>query len=600
MSMNTHENSPGQRWGSDYMADLLRHIGLEYVALNPGASYRGLHDSLVNHLGDHAPQMLTVLHEEHAVAIAHGYAKVTGRPMGAILHANVGLMHGSMAIFDAYCDRVPVLVFGATGPVDTARRRPWIDWLHTSKDQGALVRSFVKWDAEPASLEAARDAVMRAWQIATTLPQGPTYVCFDSALQETPCTAVPPMLPLRRHHAPQRPGVADSVADDIAARLRGAQRPVMLLGRVSRRQDDWDHRVALAEHCGAMVLTDFKVGAAFPTRHPLHGAAPAYFMTDEGLAHLRAADVVLSLDWVDLAGTLRSAWGNTDAPAHVIHASLDQTLHNGFGGEHQGLVGADTYLMCDPDALVEQTLAAAARLGPPRSAAQSALSRAGGPAVQSAGQAERTEVGAGTEGMPLSAFAGTISEKLQRAAPACLIRTNLGWPGDAHPFSHPLDYLGYDGGAGVGSGPGMSVGAALGLKGGPRLPVAVLGDGDFLMGVTALWTAVRYAVPLLVIVANNRSFFNDEVHQESVAVRRARPVQNKSVGQRIEGPEIDIAALARAQGALAWGPVGSPEQLRTVLDEAIAAVRAGQVAVIDARVAREYVKTMAKALARSE
>lgn len=178
----SHQDTPPPEWGSDYLAALLRHLGLEYVALNPGASYRGLHDSLVNYLGDESPKMLTVLHEEHAVAIAHGYAKVTGRPMGAILHANVGLMHGSMAIFDAYCDRVPVMVFGATGPVDSARRRPWIDWLHTSKDQGALVRSFIKWDAEPYSLEGARDAVLRARQIATTQPQGPIYVCFDSAL----------------------------------------------------------------------------------------------------------------------------------------------------------------------------------------------------------------------------------------------------------------------------------------------------------------------------------------------------------------------------------------------------------------------------------
>jgi thiamine pyrophosphate-dependent acetolactate synthase large subunit-like protein len=625
--VKTHDARAEGRWGSDYLAELLRHIGLEYVALNPGASFRGLHDSLVNHLGDEAPRMLTVLHEEHAVAIAHGYAKVAGRPMGAILHANVGLMHGSMAIFDAYCDRVPVLVFGATGPVDTARRRPWIDWLHTSKDQGALVRSFVKWDAEPASLEGARDAVMRAAQIATTLPQGPVYVCFDSALQEAPCAGAPPLLPLRRHGPPQRPGPGASAARDIARRLRDARRPVILAGRVSRNEDDWRRRVALAEHCGATVLTDFKVGAAFPTRHPLHGAAPAYFMSEEGLAILRDADVVVSLDWVDLAGTLRSAWGAGDAPAHVVQVSLDQTLHNGFGGEHQGLVGADTYLMCDPDEFVAQTLAAAAELGAPRMPAQpaaierEAATDAARPGQPHAGRVDQKHAVAtgrqekndlaedqdkdknkdkDTDGIPLSRFAAIISERLQGAAPACLIRTNLGWPGDAHPLSHPLDYLGYDGGAGVGSGPGMSVGAALALKGGPRLPVSVLGDGDFLMGATALWTAVRYGIPLLVVVANNRSFFNDEVHQEKVALARARPVENKWVGQRIETPDIDIAALARAQGALAWGPVAAAPLFATVLDEAIAAVRRGLVAVIDARVAREYSKAMARALARGE
>jgi len=567
----------------------MRHLGLEYVALNPGASYRGLHDSLVNYLGDESPKMLTVLHEEHAVAIAHGYAKVTGRPMGAILHANVGLMHGSMAIFDAYCDRVPVLVFGATGPVDSARRRPWIDWLHTSKDQGALVRSFVKWDAEPSSLEGARDAVLRARQIATMQPQGPVYVCFDSALQEAPCTQAPPLLPLARHAPPARPGITDRLARDAAQRLYSARRPVILMGRVSRDEADWQRRVALAEHCAATVLTDFKVGAAFPTRHPLHGTTPSFFMADEGLQALREADVVLSLDWVDLAGTLRSAWGAEHVPAHVMQVSLDQVLHNGFGGEHQALVSADTYLLCDPDEFVAQTLDALRDLGDPRMAAADLPAEPDTLPAQS---------GDAAQDMSLAVFAGTISQRLRRHAPACLIRANLGWPGDAHPLAHPLDYLGYDGGGGIGSGPGMAVGAALGLRGTPRLPVAVLGDGDFLMGATALWTAVSYGIGLLVIVANNRSFFNDEVHQEKVAQMRARPVENKWIGQRIEGPEIDLAGMARAQGALGWGPVQTAQELARALDEAIAAVKAGNVAVIDARVAREYAKTMTKALGR--
>ncbi|ANN73359.1 thiamine pyrophosphate-binding protein [Bordetella bronchialis] len=588
--MPTQNHPAAPRWGSDYLVDLMRHIGLEYVALNPGASFRGLHDSLVNYLGDAAPRMLTVLHEEHAVAIAHGYAKATGRPMGAVLHANVGLMHGSMAIFDAYCDRVPVLVFGATGPVDTARRRPWIDWLHTSKDQGALVRSFVKWDAEPASLEAARDAVLRARQIATTLPQGPAYVCFDSVLQETPCAAAPPLPPLQRYEAPRPPGLSATAAREVAERLYAARRPVILAGRVSRGEKDWQRRVALAEHCNATVLTDFKVGAAFPTRHPLHGAAPGYFMSEEGLAKLREADTILSLDWVDLAGTLQSAHGRNAVPAHVIQVSLDQTLHNGYGGEHQGLPAIDTYLMCDPDACATQVLEALRTLGPARMAPPaSATPPRPAPAEES-----------GPDGIPLTVFAGTISICLQRNAPACLIRTNLGWPGGAHPFSHPLDYLGYDGGAGVGSGPGMSVGAALGLRHSGRLPVSVLGDGDFLMGVTAFWTAVRYEIPLLVVVANNRSFFNDEVHQEKVAIVRGRPVENKWVGQRLETPEIDIAAMARAQGALAWGPVASKTELERALDEAVEAVRSGKVAVIDARVGREYAPAMAKALARGD
>src|SRR3954466_10590322 len=171
-------------FGSDAMAAMLRTLDVPYIALNPGASYRGLHDSLVNYLGNSAPQMLLCLHEESAVAIAHGYAKVTGKAMAAAVHSNVGLMHATMAIFNAWCDRMPVLVLGATGPVDATKRRPWIDWIHTARDQGALVRPYVKWDDQPASPGAAREALMRAMWIAQTAPMGQVYVNFDAEMQE--------------------------------------------------------------------------------------------------------------------------------------------------------------------------------------------------------------------------------------------------------------------------------------------------------------------------------------------------------------------------------------------------------------------------------
>ena len=163
-------------FGSDVVADALRATDVAYIALNPGASYRGLHDSLVNYLGNARPQLLLCLHEESAVAIAHGYAKVTGKAMAVAVHSNVGLMHATMAIFNAWCDRMPMVILGATGPVDAVKRRPWIDWIHTARDQGALVRGYTKWDDQPASPAAAREAVLRANWIANTAPRGPTYV----------------------------------------------------------------------------------------------------------------------------------------------------------------------------------------------------------------------------------------------------------------------------------------------------------------------------------------------------------------------------------------------------------------------------------------
>ncbi len=141
-------------WGSDAVADFLRSTGVPYIAFNPGASFRGLHDSLVNRLGAERPDMVLCLHDEHAVAIAHGWAKVTGRPMAVALHSNVGLMHAAMAIYNAWCDRVPVFIIGAQGPVDAAKRRPWIDWIHTSADLPAIVRDYVKWDDSPLSVRA--------------------------------------------------------------------------------------------------------------------------------------------------------------------------------------------------------------------------------------------------------------------------------------------------------------------------------------------------------------------------------------------------------------------------------------------------------------
>ena len=172
-------------FGSDVVADALRATDIPYIALNPGASYRGFHDSLVNYLGNERPQMLLCLHEESAIAIAHGYAKVTGKAMAAAVHSNVGLMHGTMAIFNAWCDRMPMVILGATGPVDSVKRRPWIDWIHTARDQGALVRGYTKWDDQPASPLAAREAVLRANWIANTAPRGPTYVNLDAEMQES-------------------------------------------------------------------------------------------------------------------------------------------------------------------------------------------------------------------------------------------------------------------------------------------------------------------------------------------------------------------------------------------------------------------------------
>src|SRR3954462_1037432 len=317
-------------FGSDVIADTLRALDIPYIALNPGASYRGLHDSLVNYLGNSAPQMLLCLHEEGAVAIAHGYAKVTGRAMAVALHSNVGLMHATMAIFNAWCDRMPVLLLGATGPVDAVKRRPWIDWIHTARDQGALVRPYTKWDDQPASPGAAREALMRAVWIANTTPQGPVYVNLDAEMQEAKLAEPLPPVDVARFMPPVASAPDAQAIMKAAELLKAAKNAMMLVGRTSRSEPAWTARVKLAEAIGAHVITDLKVGASFPTDHHLHLGAPSVLTPDaEGLAGLAKADAILSLDWVDLAGTLKAA----KAPAAnetVIHLSIDYQIHNGW------------------------------------------------------------------------------------------------------------------------------------------------------------------------------------------------------------------------------------------------------------------------------
>jgi thiamine pyrophosphate-dependent acetolactate synthase large subunit-like protein len=570
-------------FGSDVIAATLRALDLPFIALNPGASFRGLHDSLVNFLGNARPQMLLCLHEEHAVAIAHGYAKVTGRPMAVVVHSNVGLFHATMAIFNAWCDRMPVIVLGATGPVDAARRRPWIDWIHTARDQGAIVRGYVKWDDQPASPAAARESLLRAAWLAQTAPMAPVYVNLDAHLQEAPLTEALPPIDASRFTPAAPMAAPEALVRKAADMLAAAKRPLLLIGRVSRSLDAWQARIALAEALGASVATDLKVGAAFPTEHPLHVAPPSVLLRPELAAAIAGADVILSLDWVDLAGTLHAVVGATPR-AKIIHASLDHLLHNGWSMDHQGLPPVDVFLAAEPDVVVP-----ALRDALPRRAKRRPRGMTRAPAIPAPPR-------------PSSAIdVDTMAYALRRAVgerPVSLLHLPLSWNAATWPFAHPLDFLGSDGGGGIGAGPGIAVGASLALKDAGRLPVAICGDGDFLMGATALWTAVHYRTPVLVVVANNRSFYNDEVHQERVARIRGRPVENKWIGQRIADPDIDLAGLARAQGAFAVGPIERAGDLYAAFRQAIAAVERGAVAVVDVRVAPGYTPAMSAALAR--
>jgi thiamine pyrophosphate-dependent acetolactate synthase large subunit-like protein len=557
------------RWGSDRVARIIRQLDLSFLCFNPGASFRGLHDSLINVLGNERPQMLLCLHEENAVAIAHGYAKVTGRPLAVALHSNVGLMHATMAIFNAWCDRVPMMILGATGPVDAAKRRPFIDWIHTARDQAAIVRHYTKWDDQPSSVAAAEESLLRGMQLSTTAPCGPVYIVLDSALQEGVYETNATLPDVSRYSFIRSPVPDPDLLADASAILSGAKRPVILCGRVSRNVDAWQARIKLAEQLDATVFTDLKVGASFPSEHELHANPKGMFVSKESLGKLQNSDAILSLDWVDLAGTLRQAWPQSPCPAKVIHISVDHHLHNGWSFDYMALPPIDVHLAVTPETAVPK------------------LSDMLPPAKRIYG-ASPIRAKKATSGPIALAEIATSLRQVVGDQPVCLSRLPLAWEGSYWPFSHPLDQLGHSGGGGIGSGPGMAVGAALALKGTNRLPVAILGDGDFLMGVTALWSAVHYRVPLLIIVANNHSYFNDEVHQERVARWRERPIENRWIGQRLADPEPDIVKFAEAQGARGFGPVRSRDHLAASFEQAVAAVKTGETAIVDVHIAPGY------------
>src|SRR3989442_9050482 len=369
-------------------------------------------------------------------------------------------MHGTMAIFDAWCDRVPMLILSATGPWDATKRRPWIDWIHTVSDQGGLIRGFTKWDNQPGSVQAAYEALLRAAQVARTAPCGPCYVNLDAGLQEAKIGALPPLPDATRYRAPDPVLPAGHLVEGAAKLLAGAKHPVILGGRVSRSESSWKQRVALAERIHARGFTDIKVGAAFPTDHPLHAAPPATFLSPDTSKLLREADVVLSLDWVDLAGALKAAWGADPVGAKVIQISPDAHIHRGWSMDYQGLPAVDIYMMCEPDAVVPLLLDAV-KPRPGAVAAKPAPSPDAAPDVVSI-RALADALNAATKNMEI-----------------CITRLPLGWNGAYRHFRHPLDYIGSEGGGGGGAGPRITVGGALGLKDSGRRPAGVLRAGEF-------------------------------------------------------------------------------------------------------------------------
>jgi len=563
-------------YGSDLVVDLLRAVGIEYVALNPGATYRGLHDSLVNYGGNRAPELVLTTHEEIAVAMAHGYAKAQGAPMAAVVHDIVGLQHASMAIFNAFCDRAPVLVLGATGPMDATRRRPWIDWIHTALVQGTQVRDYVKLDDQPASVAALPEAFLRAWRVARTEPMGPVYLCLDAGLQEQALDH-PIVLPDAGRFQPAAGPHADPRAlDEAARRLAEARSPVIVVESLGRRPEATGPLCRLAELLAAPLVdlaAESQGRPSVPADHPLD-------MTDARDEAIRDADVVLGLD----VSSFLTALGETDRTTrevrllnertHIIAISLDDYAFRSWAHTFQSLAPVDLPIAADAGLVLPALVAAVEeRLKRDRGAAdrRARAKRIG--ARHAALRAEaRDVVTLERSARPLapSVLAAEVWDVIKGEDWALANGTGKGWARRLWDWRPERSYGG-SGGAGLGYGLPAALGVALAHRGSGKVCVNLQADGDLLYVVSALYTAAHHRLPLLTVMFNNRTYGNDETHQEAVAKARGRPIEQKVVGIRIDDPAPDFARLAQGFGVWAEGPIDTADAvgpaLRVVKDE---------------------------------
>lgn len=575
----SRQDLPQPEFGSDVVVNLLRAFGIEYAAMNPGATFRGIHDSIVNYGGNQHPELILCCHEEIAVSLAHGYAKAAGKPMAAVVHNIVGLQHASMAIFNAFCDRAPILILGGTGPMDTTRRRPWIDWIHTALVQGNLVRDYVKWDDQPASVAAIPEAFARAYRIATTEPKGPVYLCFDADLQEGRLDRPIP-LPDPARFAPAFPPQAEArVLAEAARLLCEAEFPVILVESLVPHPRALAALQRLAELLAAPVIDlgdEHRGRSCFPNTHPLDLSGAKREM-------IREADVVLALDVQDFLGTLAEVDRTTrevkpvsDRPVKIIGISLNDYAIRSWAQTYLSLVPLDLPITADAGLalpllvnLLEERLQTDSRTATRQ--ARFAKLRARHETLRKE-WLQIVETQRLQRPIAYSVLAATVWEAIKGEDWMLANGTARGWAKRVWEWQ-PERFFGGSGGAGLGYGLGASLGVALALRGSGKVCVNLQPDGDFLYVTSGLYTAAHYQIPLLTVMCNNRSYYNDEEHQEVMAKARGRSVENKVVGIRIENPAPDFAKVAQGFGVYAEGPIEEPNDLGPALKRALKVVK---------------------------
>jgi acetolactate synthase-1/2/3 large subunit len=593
-----HNSGPGgrsniqkstQRWQSDVVVDLIKQYGFPYIALNPGASFRGLHDSLVNY-GENQPPMLLCNHEKIAVQIAHGYAKACGKPMMAIVHDVVGLLHAPMGIYYAYIDRCPVFVVGATGPMDEKYRRPFIDWIHTAFAQGDVVRNFTKWDYQPGSIHGVPDSFARAYSIMMSEPQGPIYMCYDSAMQEGLLNELNEDVPLPPDSAvkvPSRIAPEAHAIEQAADMLIAADNPLLLTEYAARMPIGFESTVELAETVGASVF-DINKRLGFPNRHPLSVS----FNPDA----FKGVDLVTALDVVDW--TRGSQRLNTQTREITVLTTPDcKWIDIGFADIELSKWATDynkhhnwDLRVLGDSAITIPALITACRGRIERDAALAARIKERtqliGEKHARQWQKWQDQVKEQWDERPMteSRLAHEVWQEIKDEDWVLTANTLKEWVHKVWDFDKPCRHVGRE--LGTGTQIGISIGVALAHKGTGRLVVDLQPDGDLMFDLGALWMPVKYQIPMLVVMYNNRAYYNDWAHQIHMAHQRGTDPARAYIGMDLEAPPPDFAHIAEGIGWHAEGPIEDPADVGPALRRAIEQVKAGKPALVDAIVWR--------------
>jgi len=571
----SHPMTP-KRWASDVIVDLLHAYELPYAALNPGASYRGLHDSMVNY-GGNKPVMLLCQHEETAVQIAHGYAKASGKPMVAILHNLVGLLHANMAVYYAYADRAPVFIIGATGPMDETKRRPRIDWIHTALVQGEAVRAYTKWDYQPTVIGGVPESFARAYSVMMTEPRGPIYMCYDAWLQEQPLAHDVPLPRKDSTKVPSRLAPDPQALKQAADMILEARRPVILAEFVGRDPEGFHALVELAETLGAPVY-DVNARLNFPNRHPLNLSMVKDVFRD--------ADLVLCLDTRDwerattqLVSTTREVTSIVPAASKWIDIGFGDLELSSWAMDYQRLAHADLRILADTTLAIP----ALTNLLKPRIDSKTASER--GRAATELGQKARSkwesEAKQDWDASPITLprLATEVWNAIKGEDWVLTANTLEDWTRKIWDFERPYRHPGKS--LGTATQIGISLGVALAHREAGRLVVDLQPDGDLMFDAGALWVAAKHRIPLLVVMYNNRAYYNDWEHQLRMAKLRGTPLERAHIGMDMDDPAPDFAAMAKAMGWYAEGPIDKPGDVASALKRAIARVKAGQPALLD-------------------